>query len=399
MLQFHTPQPGRYFAAGSRNLQLDTGGDVVTNQNMFLVPFQVCRKVSIDRIAIAQGAGTGLDGIARIGIYASSGAAELPSVLLVQSTDIDPDGLAAGTEHEFTVSQTLAPSRTYWAAIAWRRQTAGADQVWVSANVFGGSGIWPVADTTANNAIQAVANRSHMVLALGAWTELPSSITPASLTVGTGDVPVVIMRVDATDTAGEGPGHGNPIIALDESNKRWHSLGGLAIGAGDTKTMADGTVYWYPFYVEDDIEVERMALNVISAAGGSTARIGIYTDSGGVPSEFVGGTGDISTASTGVKDVAVTAFTLQGGQQYWVAVGAAGGAPGFRGWNKTTGNRPRIPNLGWGTLTAARSGGLADSMRQSTGYVGGALPDPAPTTTYNTDSIMPNVAGHIAPAP
>lgn len=394
-----TPMPGRYFLCGNREGRASSSR-FVNNNEMWLIPFQVSRSVSVDRMAISTGnASAGEDGISRIGIYTSSGEDDLPASLLVQSTDIDTDTVAGGTVFEFTISQALAPSRTYWVAVAWRRETAGSDQTWQGLSFASGNTGWKIASATAADALLNDSGRSHLRFALGAWTELPSTVDPSTATLGTGDVPAITLRVDATANAAEGPGQGLPLIALDEATKRWHSFANLAIGAGDSLTLTDGTILWYPFYALDDIEIERMAVNVLSAAGGSTIRAAIYTDSNGVPGDFVGGTGDLDAGSTGVKDVAVTAFSLAAGNGYWCAIGVSGGAPAIRCWNRVTGDVPRMSNLGFASASDALDGTRANILRSSTGYAGGGLPDPAPTTAYDAGGNMPNVAGLVAPAP
>lgn len=391
-----TPNPGRYFIANMRHFQTGTGIPAVGDQEMRLTPFQVSRTVTLDRMAIINDSNPGEDGIARIGIY-TSGTDELPANLLVQSTDIDTDLDAVDTVYEFTISQKLIANKTYWYAVAWRRETAVNDNTWRTTPSFRSGVASYLGDTVLNDLLQPTLNVYALDVPLGAWTALPNPVSLGSATAHQGDCPAFALRVDPTDTPAIGPGHGYPLMAIRETDKRWYSLGMLERGS-DTLVTTAGEIHYWPFYVQDDIEVEQMGLHVTGAGAGSQGRVGIYTDNNGVPGSLLVGSASLDTTATGDKTTSVTATKLNAGTTYWAACGISGGTPTIRAADNSTNNYPRVSPLGEATALAALDGTEVDTKRVETGWAGGALPTTAGTTSYSKGNV-PNVGALIAPAP
>lgn len=74
-----------------------------------------------------------------------------------------------------------------------------------------------------------------------------------------------------------------------------------------------------PFIVPKTITVDRIAINVTTLLTGNV-RFGIYRDNGlGYPGSLVLDGGAVSTATAGVKSVAINQV-LNGGQLYWLAI-------------------------------------------------------------------------------
>ena len=85
-----------------------------------------------------------------------------------------------------------------------------------------------------------------------------------------------------------------------------------------------------------------------TAAAGGTIRLALYSDSNGLPGTLISGTdtGDVSCATTGLKEGTITPYTLVSGTVYHVAIQVSSGTISLRYntvqekayWNPTTSN-------------------------------------------------------------
>ncbi len=101
---------------------------------------------------------------------------------------------------------------------------------------------------------------------------------------------------------------------------RWFT-NGIFNPAGASFTNVANTIRYVPFYLDQDITVTRMGINVVTAgAASSTCRLGIYTNNGtnNQPSTRLVDTGTIDLVATGPKSVTGLSVALTKGL-YWFA--------------------------------------------------------------------------------
>ena len=101
---------------------------------------------------------------------------------------------------------------------------------------------------------------------------------------------------------------------------RWFT-NGIFNPQGSAFTNVANTIRYVPFYLDQDITVTRMGINVVSAgAASSTCRLGIYTNdsSNNQPSTRLVDTGTIDLVATGPKSVTGLSVALTKGL-YWMA--------------------------------------------------------------------------------
>lgn len=100
-----------------------------------------------------------------------------------------------------------------------------------------------------------------------------------------------------------------------------------------TLTTAANTLYAVPFYVPRTVTYTSITIEVTTLASGKSIRMGIYTDSSGVPNTLVLDAGTISTTTTGAKTITISQSLSAG--WYWLA-GVGDGTPGVRAASQTT---------------------------------------------------------------
>ena len=101
---------------------------------------------------------------------------------------------------------------------------------------------------------------------------------------------------------------------------RWFT-NGIFNPQGSAFTNVANTIRYVPFYIDQDITVTRMGINVVSAgAAASTCRLGIYTNDSTTtqPSTRLVDTGTIDLVATGPKSVTGLSVALTKGL-YWMA--------------------------------------------------------------------------------
>lgn len=101
---------------------------------------------------------------------------------------------------------------------------------------------------------------------------------------------------------------------------------GPQTGTPSSSAATAGQLHAYPLIINRASQAfDRIGINVNTGATGSTVRLGIYADSGGLPGALLVDAGTVDTATAGDK-VLTIAQTLSRGR-YWVAAVAQGGAP------------------------------------------------------------------------
>ena len=101
---------------------------------------------------------------------------------------------------------------------------------------------------------------------------------------------------------------------------RWYT-NGIFNPQGSAFTNLANTIRYVPFYIDQDITVTRLGINVVSAgAASSTCRLGIYTNDATTcqPSTRLVDSGTIDLVATGAKSVTGLSVALTKGL-YWMA--------------------------------------------------------------------------------
>lgn len=151
----------------------------------------------------------------------------------------------------------------------------------------------------------------------------------------------------------------------------------LAAQIVSTGTAVSANIlYAHPFYCPADTTIDRIAVNVASLAAGN-ADLGIYTNNSGVPDQLELDAGQISTGTTGLKEITGLNFVLTAGWHHLVyggnaaprlvcsgtsevlegwlggqgATTAIGNIYFTRNWTYSTGNMPA--SFGAATITSA----------------------------------------------
>jgi len=122
-----------------------------------------------------------------------------------------------------------------------------------------------------------------------------------------------------------------------------------AIGAVDT-------IYLYPFFVAEDVQITSLFIRVVTAGAGSSAKAGIWMNKNGRPTGtpvVVDNTG-VTTAATGYPTFSITPTVLRKGW-YWIGI-------------KFTGTLPVCTNIvGTSLLMSSRTGGSSNANALSNG--------------------------------
>jgi len=101
---------------------------------------------------------------------------------------------------------------------------------------------------------------------------------------------------------------------------RWYTNGIFNV-QGSAFTNVANTIRYVPFYIDQDITLTRLGINVVSAgAAASTCRLGSYTNDSATtqPSTRLVDSGTIDLVATGAKSVTGLSVALTKGL-YWMA--------------------------------------------------------------------------------
>lgn len=145
-----------------------------------------------------------------------------------------------------------------------------------------------------------------------------------------------------------------------------------------------------PFFVAEDITLDRIGLEVTSAGtAGALIRLGIYEDNGdGIPGALVIDAGTVDATTTGVKEIVISQALARGDFHLAAAVqGAAATRPTIRAHS---GSDAMFP-AGHPTATQISAYPIAGSYQTG---VTGALPATAAIT--NPTTVPPRVLVRVA---
>lgn len=135
-----------------------------------------------------------------------------------------------------------------------------------------------------------------------------------------------------------------------------------------------GVRCWVPVYAPRSFTCNGLGINVTTLAAGAVCRLGLYTDSSGVPGALLADGGTVDCSTTGEKVAAISVALTPG--PYWACAWFTGGSP------STTAHANNVmpafmmgqPNVVPGTFHT--------SHFQQTGLTTDApLPDPAPSVS------------------
>ena len=161
------------------------------------------------------------------------------------------------------------------------------------------------------------------------------------------------------------------------SNLNNHSGTSLAASTGGATSSIARFV---PIAIAENMTIDRIGIEVTTAAASSTIRLGLYEDNAGVPGDLIADFGTVSTATTGVKELTVSQAVSKGRV--------------FAAWvpSNSALNVRRISN-GWNLLqyTATKEDALdPSSVHWQQSGVTGALPATAAATLTSSGTAFSN---------
>lgn len=161
-------------------------------------------------------------------------------------------------------------------------------------------------------------------------------------------------------------------------------------GAG---TLTQGLMRSVPILLPGGITLDRISMEVTTASAGTTARLGIYADSGyGYPGALMLDAGTIDASTTGMKEITISqAITIPG--VYWLVCAAqgSGGTGSLRTFNNPIWSLPIITSF-----TALPTIGTSTNSFEVTSGVSGALPDPFASVPLTLSTAMPRIVVRVA---
>lgn len=388
MLVMATPNVGRYFGPGG--VLQGSGNESLSTDRIYYRPFFVTREVRFDLLAFKPDETAQAGTTARCGIYTS-----LPTGLpdrLIAETALMPWTANATVSAALSMSESLFPGVLYYAAIIVKL-IDGTRDFW--RDQAGELGALHLGSVSAKDSVDGLVPASvFMSHSEPSWTVMPNPANTDSLTFSTQASPsfgaVRVVAKVATGFGGEGPGHGAFNFPWDAANKRWRLASRLVVGnSPSSDVLADGTVYYAPFFISVASRIANVALHVTTSNPVTAMGIGVYDSdpTTGQPNVLLGETdpaSPIDSTSTGTKEAALLApVVLTAKTGYWMAVAVSGATVSIRtiSWAQSG---AIAGHLGWSTLSAAsfnarptRSSWSVASFIAANGF-----PDPAGAFTY-----------------
>ncbi|MBA3356232.1 MAG: hypothetical protein H0U18_09940 [Pyrinomonadaceae bacterium] len=92
--------------------------------------------------------------------------------------------------------------------------------------------------------------------------------------------------------------------------------GPFASTAATTSILSRSFFYAAPFFVSQDVTIDRIACKTSAGGAGATLRMGIYTDVNGVPTDLVLDSGSVDNTTPAIKEVTVSQALSAG--IYWI---------------------------------------------------------------------------------
>ena len=179
---------------------------------------------------------------------------------------------------------------------------------------------------------------------------------------------------------------------------RWFRPGYLTSAVATTGLPIEDRLYYVPFIPHRTVYVSELAIDIFTGQASNTTRIGIYDSSGTdfVPDALLAESGDLDTTSTGVKSYVISpTIKLTAGLVYWVAAATQSGG-GTVATHYLIGAVAENTGLGYSSAVNAFTTKADFAAYQDLAAAWTALPDPAGTVSWETDSPAPLVAVEIS---
>lgn len=138
-----------------------------------------------------------------------------------------------------------------------------------------------------------------------------------------------------------------------------------------TTSLALNNISYYPFKIDKNITIDRLAISVPVSVASSSCRLGVYTNLNGLPNTLLLDAGIFTTATTGIKEATVNCALASG--WYWLAGLAITAVPNLA---LATGVTPEVVKL-MGNAAASFSAGFVGYRAAN---AGSAIPSVAVTT-------------------
>lgn len=171
-------------------------------------------------------------------------------------------------------------------------------------------------DTTVSGKVAA-----SLVDAKGDLIAATAADTVARLAVGTDGY---VLTADSAQTAGvkwAAAAAGGSFSTSMIWKSGWYAA---LSGSIDTRTLNEDRGFWVPVVVDRSVTVDRIGLEITSTATGSPAvRLGIYSDSSGVPGTLLLDAGTIDGTSATYQEITISQALTAG--RWWLVCAQQGG--------------------------------------------------------------------------
>jgi hypothetical protein len=186
-------------------------------------------------------------------------------------------------------------------------------------------------------------------------------------------------------TSGLAGGYHVPLAPVKDAYIDAALVSQSATGTLATAGVTD-RLWAYPFIPRNSITSVELNIVVNGTSAGTNIKLAIYADNNGVPGALISGSGDISTATGGLKSY-VLSYTFNANTTYWLAIHTSSGIPTYYGIPLNS--LLRINN---GNTTATFNGNENfSSVVKSTAYASG-LPNPFGTIGSYLNQAVPRIA-------
>lgn len=138
-------------------------------------------------------------------------------------------------------------------------------------------------------------------------------------------------------------------------------------GALSTGAPALNLLTVHPLDIGEAVTLDRIGIEVTTAAASSFCRLGLYADHGGKPGALLLDAGQVDASTTGVKEITISQALNPG--VVWLAYVSQGGTPTVRRSSSELG----LPGIGNATAATVSANPMAAMARTG---VSGALLDP-----------------------
>jgi len=143
--------------------------------------------------------------------------------------------------------------------------------------------------------------------------------------------------------------------------------------------LTDDTMYLVPIFISDSFTIDRIAVEVTTAAATATVRLGLYSSVDNVPSALIADFGTVDASTTGVKEKTISQAVTKG--LVWAAYVCS----------NSSAVRLRQIGDGYQMLTFPSSAAQAfDQIGYTQTGVTGALPNPTTATIKTSGQVAFN---------